>query len=89
MLACTFWHWPRDDVDLGEYERLLDDFHAALAGSRPHGFGRSVVFRAGTAPWLPEGRAAYVDWYLAQGSGALDTLNDAAVSGVCLAPHDL
>ena len=88
MLAYVFWHWPSSNVEAGEYEHLLQRFHAALGDAAPPGFRGSVVFRiAGNAPWLG-GTPAYADWYLVDGSAALDPLNVAAVSGACQAPHD-
>jgi hypothetical protein len=88
MLAYVFWHWPNPDVGTDAYERLQQDFHRALADAAPAGFRRSVVFRVeGGAPWLG-GLPAYADWYLLDGSAALDPLNVAAVSGDCQEPHD-
>jgi len=87
MLAYVFWHWPRPDHAVSEYERLQRAFHAALAQSAPRGFQRSFVYRLdGHAAWLG-GTPAYADWYLVDGSPALDPLNVAAVSGVCEEPH--
>ncbi|HEX6487305.1 MAG TPA: hypothetical protein VF137_00325 [Candidatus Dormibacteraeota bacterium] len=37
-------------------------------------------------PWLPGGEA-YEDWYLLEGSFALDIINRAAVTGVMTGPH--
>src|SRR2546428_9252928 len=88
MLAYVFWHWPSSSVEAGEYGHLLRRFLAALGEAAPPGFRGSVVFRiAGNAPWLG-GTPAYADWYLVDGSAALDPLNVAAVSGACQAPHD-
>lgn len=88
MLAYVFWHWPSSTVEPAEYEQLLRRFHAALGVAAPPGFRGSVVFRiAGSAPWLG-GTPAYADWYLVDGSAALDPLNVAAVSGACQDPHD-
>src|SRR5438270_6817565 len=87
MLAYVFWHWPARDVTAAEYEHLQRAFHAALAQARPDGFRRSIVFRVDvSAPWLG-GSPAYADWYLVDGSAALDPLNVAAVSGVRENPH--
>jgi hypothetical protein len=88
MLAYVFWHWPSPDVGTDAYEQLQQDFQRALADAAPAGFRRSVVFRVdGGAPWLG-GVPAYADWYLLDGSAALDPLNVAAVSGGCQEPHD-
>ena len=87
MLAYVFWHWPAASRDAAAYEAAECEFHAALAASRPSGFGGSAVYRVGgEAPWLG-GSPAYADWYLVQDSAALDPLNVAAVSGACEAPH--
>jgi hypothetical protein len=88
MLAYIFWHWPRPGLPPRDYEDRLEAFHAALSRSPSAAFSRSVVFRAGRAPWLPEDRTAYVDWYLLDGSAGLDPLNEAAVAGGCRLPHD-
>ncbi len=89
MLAYVFWHWSKADVSPADYERYQRDFHAALATSAPSGFLRSAAFRIdGQAPWLG-GAPAYADWYLVEDSAALDPLNEAAVTGVCEAPHTL
>jgi len=88
MLAYVFWHWPSPEIGPDAYEDLLRAFHRALAQAAPAGFRGSVVFRVdGGAPWLG-GAPAYADWYLVDGSAALDPLNVAAVSGVCQEPHD-
>lgn len=47
-----------------------------------------MVFRIEGAPWIPDARPGYEDWYLVEGSSALDPLNEAAVSGICKEPHD-
>jgi hypothetical protein len=88
MLAYVFWHWPGPDIGSDAYEDLQRVFHRALAQAAPSGFRQSVVFRIeGGAPWLG-GAPAYADWYLVDGSAALDPLNVAAVSGACQEPHD-
>jgi hypothetical protein len=87
MLAYVFWHWPRSSVQSEAYEQLQRDFQRALAQAAPPGFLGSVVFRLeGQAAWLG-GAPAYADWYLVDGSAALDPLNVAAVSGACEEPH--
>jgi hypothetical protein len=52
------------------------------------GLQYSVVFCSAGAPWIPAASEAYEDWYLVEGSAALDPLNEAAVSGTGRAPHD-
>lgn len=88
MLAYVFWHWRRPEVAAAAYEALQLGFHAALAEAPPPGFLRSALLALAGAPWANEGGAAYEDWYLLEGSGALDPLNDAAVSAGRRVPHD-
>jgi hypothetical protein len=89
MLAYVFWHWPAAEVSSDDYERLQAGFHRGLAEARIPGFQASTAFRIdGQASWLG-GAPAYVDWYLLDGSAALDTLNEAAVSGMRKGPHDV
>lgn len=88
MLAYVFWHWPQSSVDSGLYVDHLIDFHQTLAANKPAGFQESVVFRVRGASWLSTSDEAYEEWYLLDGSAAMDPLNDAAVSGVCEEPHN-
>lgn len=88
MLAYVFWHWPSPEVDPEFYEGRLIAFHESLAARKPDGFHRSMVFRVAGAPWIGVGRRGYEDWYLVEGSSALDPLNAAAVSDACLDTHD-
>jgi hypothetical protein len=88
MLAYVFWHWRQPAVAREEYERVLGRFHTALREAPPPGFGRSWVWRLEAAPWIPGGGAGYEDWYLVDGSAALDPLNDAAVTASRQAAHD-
>ena len=88
MLAYVFWHWPSPENGSDAYEDLQRAFHRVLAQAAPTGFRGSFVFRLdGHAAWLG-GTPAYADWYLVDGSAALDPLNVAAVSGACQEPHD-
>ena len=87
MLAYVFWHWRRPEVDPAAYAERLAAFHDMLARNAPQGFLGSAAFRSGAAPWVP-GEESYEDWYLTDGSAALDPLNDAAISGARKAPHD-
>jgi hypothetical protein len=90
VLAYVFWHWPSAQVAVDAYETLQREFHQTLAQAPPAGFVRSTVLRidgGGGAAWLG-GAPAYADWYLVEGSAALDALNAAAVSGARQAPHD-
>ncbi len=79
MLAYVFSHRPAGDVDVDAYETALKNFHAALASAPPSGFVRSSTFKVGDH---------YSDWYLVDGSAALDVLNAAAVSGARIPAHD-
>ena len=79
MLAYVFSHRPAGDVDVAVYESALKRFHAALASAPPSGFVRSSTFKVGDR---------YSDWYLVDGSAALDALSAAAVSGVRTPAHD-
>jgi hypothetical protein len=88
MLAYVFWHWRRADVAPVAYEVLQRRFHAALEAAPPPGFLRSRSAAIAGAPWAAAGGDAYEDWYLVEGSAALDPLNAAAVSASRQAPHD-
>ena len=88
MLAYVFWHWPRAAVPVAEYQELQRRFHAALQAAPPAGFmgSRCVALRG--APWAGGGGPAFEDWYLLEGSAALDPLNAAAVTASRQGPHD-
>lgn len=88
MLAYVFWHWPQAPIEIPTYELRLIDFQTALKRASPPGFQDACVFRIPGAPWLAAPNDAYEDWYLVEGSAALDPLNEAAVSGACRGPHD-
>ncbi|MEP7104865.1 MAG: hypothetical protein ABI838_03350 [Chloroflexota bacterium] len=79
MLAYVFAHWPGDAAHTADYERQLLEFHQALARGGSEGFVKSVVFRV---------EVGYEDWYLVEGSFALDPLNEAAVSLRLRRAHD-
>ncbi len=87
MLSYTVWHWRRPDVARDEYERRQRAFHAALGASGAPGFVRSVSVALDGAPWAGAGGEAYEDWYLVDGSAALDPLNDAAIGAARERPH--
>lgn len=88
MLAYVFWHQPRPDVPSEAYEALLRDFHTTLAHAPPPDYQGSAAYRVSAVPWAPAGGPVYEDWYLVGGSGGLDPLNEAAVSGRRQLPHD-
>jgi hypothetical protein len=88
MLAYVFWHWRRAEVAAAAYEAVQRRFHAALAAAPPPGFTGSRSLAISGAPWAAAGAEAYEDWYLLDGSAALDPLNAAAVSASRQGPHD-
>ncbi len=79
MLAYVFSHWPESAPHGEAYEQQLLAFHKALAHAGSEGFLNSVVFRV---------EIGYEDWYLVEGSFALDPLNEAAVSLRLRPAHD-
>jgi hypothetical protein len=79
LLAYVFSHRRATGADAQAYEDALRRFHAELAGGKPAGFVGSTTYR------FADG---YSDWYLVESSAALDILNEAAVSGARVAPHD-
>jgi hypothetical protein len=89
MLAYVFWHWPQPGVDAETYVDHLAAFHDTLNANRPAGFHGSRVFRMQDVSWLDMHGDAFEDWYLLEDSAALDRINEAAVSGVCEAPHNV
>ncbi len=72
MIAYLFWHWPADPHD---YEATLARFHNRLHAAGPPHLRRNASYRVAGAPWLPGG-AGYEDWYLVDGFGDLDALNE-------------
>jgi len=88
MLAYVFWHWPQAGVAVSTYQVRLREFQSTLAGNKPPGFLHSTIFRVHGAGWLGTAREAYEEWYLTDGSAALDPLNQAAVAPACRAAHD-
>lgn len=87
MLVYVFWHWRRREVERDQYELLQRDFQSALRTAPPPGLVESWVSAVTGAAWAAGGGEAYEDWYLIEGSWALDPLNDAAVTGGRQAPH--
>lgn len=79
MLAYVFSHRPAPGTDSAAYEDLLRRFHSALAALPPAGFVRSATYRS---------EDGYSDWYVLDGSAALDALNQAAITGQRSQPHD-
>jgi hypothetical protein len=58
-----------------------------LAPHRP-GFLRSATFQVAGAPWLPQQRDCYEDWYLIRDWAAVGTLNTNAVAPAHTKAHD-
>jgi hypothetical protein len=79
LLAYVFFHRPAPGVETAVYETALRRFHSSLALAPPPGFIGSSTYRVG---------AGYADWYLVDGSAALDVLNEAAVNQTRAASHD-
>lgn len=88
MLAYVFWHWPQVSIARDAYLDHLIAFQKTLAVNKPEGFRESAVYRIRGASWLATPGEAYEEWYLLDGSAAMDPLNDGAVSGACLEPHN-
>jgi hypothetical protein len=86
-LAYTFWHQPKPDVDLVDYELGLQVFHERLAAVPIPGFVSSHTLRVADLPWLPGG--GYEDWYLVDDFAALGNLATAAVDSARRLPHDV
>jgi hypothetical protein len=87
MLAYVFWHWPKSGVPIEEYETRVWEFQETLRRDGPAERMDSVVWRVRGAGWLPAG-AGYEEWYTLPDTGALQSLNDGAVSGAVRGPHD-
>jgi hypothetical protein len=88
LIAYVFWHSPRAEVSLETYENAHRGFLESLTGVPPEGLRRATVFRVDSAPWLLAETQVFEDWYLLDGSAALDVLNDAAIAGRTGAAHD-
>ena len=79
MLAYVFSHRPADGADIAAYEASLRGFHELLAKAKPEGFIRSSTFRVGER---------YDDWYLLEGSAAMDVINHVAMKDEQGRAHD-
>ena len=88
MLAYVFWHWRYAHIEKLSYQQLLIDFHTALRAQKPAGFHYSTVFQLEHAPWLDVIGEVYEEWYMLENSAALDSLNEAAITGLCREPHN-
>lgn len=87
MLAYVFWHWPRPDADARRYADALVAFHHALAADPPAGFRGSRIRAVSGAPWA-QAAGTLEDWYLVDDWAALGALEQAAVAGRRMEPHD-
>jgi hypothetical protein len=88
MLAYVFWHQPRAGVNTASYESAVRAFQEALGRSGVRGLRGATVFSMPDAPWMESPGRGYEDWYLLDGSPALDLLNEAAVSPAVKDFHD-
>jgi hypothetical protein len=87
MLAYIFWHRPLAPVDRQAYEDALLDFQRDLVAQPSPGLIAVATYRIEPVPWL-SGQAGYEDWYLLEGSWAMDPLNSFALAGRTQASHD-
>jgi len=87
MLAYIFWHRPYRQVESGRYEQSIMHFQSDLAQQHLPGLRAASSFRIEPVPWLSN-RAGYEDWYLLEGSWAMDPLNGFAVTGRTQSSHD-
>ncbi|HEX8760918.1 MAG TPA: hypothetical protein VF734_13290 [Pseudonocardiaceae bacterium] len=88
LLAYVFWHWPPVSADASNYEADLVAFHASLVCAPPAGFLHSATFQVAGAPWLPQHRDCYEDWYVIRDWAAVGTLNTNAVAPAHTKSHD-
>jgi hypothetical protein len=87
MLAYIFWHRPFAHIDGGAYEESIVRFQGDLVRQPPPGLRAAASFRIEPVPWLSN-HAGYEDWYLLEGSWAMDPLNGFAVTGRTQSSHD-
>jgi len=87
MIAYVFWHRPFAHVDREVYESALARFQSDLPRHQPPGLIAAASFRIEPVPWLSD-MPGYEDWYLVEGSWALDPLNAFAIAGSMQQPHD-
>src|SRR5262249_38945616 len=71
MLAYIFWHRPYSSIERQRYEQAIVRFQNDLAGSKPPGFIRATSFQIEAVPWLSD-LPGYEDWYLLDGTWAMD-----------------
>jgi hypothetical protein len=80
MLAYLFWHRPFGRFDRKLYEEALLRFQSDLAAANPAGFIGASSFQIEPVRWLDD-LPGYEDWYLLEGSWAIDSLNAFAKQG--------
>jgi hypothetical protein len=85
VIAYVFWHAAPDSSATAEYEKVLVRFGRALTEANSPGLLGNASYAIGETPWL--GEPGYEDWAWLEGSWALDTLNERAVSGAMEQPH--
>jgi hypothetical protein len=73
FLASALSHTERQ-----RYEQAIVRFQNDLAGSKPPGFIGATSFQIEAAPWLSD-LPGYEDWYLLDGTWAMDPLNAFAI----------
>lgn len=88
VLSYVFWHAAKKGVDERLYRETLIEFHRTFQNNPPAGFLSSHVFTVPSVPWLPGHTPVYEDWYLLDGSAALDNINEAAVLYPRQTAHD-
>jgi hypothetical protein len=88
MLAYVFWHERRADADAESYRANLAELHRRLSASALDGLIGSWTFAIDALPWRDGDGPFFEDWYVLNGSAALDRLDTAAVSGDRSPPHD-
>ena len=86
MLAYVYWHAAPTNMVAAEYEKTLLRFGYALAATKSPGLIGNASYAVGATPWL--GEPGYEDWAWLEGSWALDSLNEHAVSGPMEQPHN-
>jgi hypothetical protein len=79
MLAYVFWHHPRPEVDVPDYEEAQRSFHSSLESP-------SASFRLDVLPF--EDGSGYEDWYLVEDWQGLGALNQVAVDAAHGPSHD-
>jgi hypothetical protein len=87
MLAYIFWHRPFPHIDSGRYEQSIMNFQSDLTQMHLPGLRAATSFRIEAVPWLSN-HTGYEDWYLLEGSWAMDPLNGFAITGRMQPSHD-